>query len=875
MKMAWRSVRGWVPAALAGFALAGGTPWSVLELTAGDVIVRTYETPEGRTIGSASLPLELDVGVRQNVRHVVLLDTSASQIGEHRQMAVKVLDNFLSSLPETDEVAVLAYDVQTVTLTDWTSPRTASAQVKTALQDRFPAGAANLGKALESARDLLPKGTEGSVLIIGDGMSTAHLFEPAELQSLTASFRERQVPIHSFAVGSKTDLRLLGILGEETGGFVARDEWSQGSLTAEEMGKMLARASQLEVFYPTRIEVSSGVELSPNRPLPMRTDRETVYLLNGAVQKGMEISLTGNLNGQSQNVKYDLPEITRNKGNTFLGSIWTDAKATDGLAIGLAGDWMVNFAHQNFEDQIQLLSAEGQKALRDGEKQQAEQIGTMLQKFDPQNPRGEALIQEARSERPMLAQLPEAGGFDGPNPDDSIPAVPAPGTAVPEHLIPREAPVASDNIINYEALREAKGQKLQREVEVLIDRAYNLVENSLGAQAEETLNRARATIKSASDVPPDLAQNLLRRVNSILQDVRSRRAMFDARQLELQRRQAELEVTTRLIDYAAERDLALEQMVDRIRALMVDAYRGNPEAFESAEAQARVVLSDFPGSAIGNAEVVMTEAAGQVDKAARLRALRADKLLETLYQVELSHVPFPDEPPIVYPPAEVWWAMTKQRQKWKSVDLRTNSPNEEKIYAELDKQTSVEFPGTRLQDALTFISQQHGIPIRLDMRALDEESLTGEEEIQLVMSGIKLRNALKLMLENVGGVQLTYVVEDEVMKITTQTAADDLDLYGQTRVYPVGDLVVPPNALGGMGGMMGGMGGGMMGGMGGGMGGMGGGMGGMGGMGGGMMGGGGNFFSIPATPPAVNALDSELQKLPAADVDAPKKKPLS
>ncbi len=72
------------------------------------------------------------------------------------------------------------------------------------------------------------------------------------------------------------------------------------------------------------------------------------------------------------------------------------------------------------------------------------------------------------------------------------------------------------------------------------------------------------------------------------------------------------------------------------------------------------------------------------------------------------------------------------------------------------------------------------------------------------------------------------------MKITTSTKAGE---KLQTRVYPVGDLVIPiitPRAgMGGMG-MMGGMGRGM--GMGGGMGGMGmGGMGmGMGGMGMGM-----------------------------------------
>jgi len=877
-KYSWLSVRDWFPVALTGLALAGAG-WVSQPSLAGDTVTRTYQTPEGRHLASVSLKLNLPVSQRQDVHHVILLDTSASQMGEHRQMASAVLNHFLNALPSGDRVTVLAYDVQVAPLTaDWSAPAVAEQEAMRNLASRFPAGSSNLQVALEAATELLPSAQAGSILIIGDGMSTAHLFQPDELKTLTGTLREREIPIHSFAVGSKTDVRLLGILAEETGGYVAQDEWSQTSLSAEKLGRILAQASHQQVYYPEHVTVDGeGIEISPARALPMRADRETVYLLNGAISPETRLSISGQLNGQPANLKYDVAETTRDQGNTFLSRFWNDAKSSDGVAIGLAGEWMVDYAHQAYEDQITLLSAEGQKALRDGSLQQAEQIGTLLQKVDPQNQIGETLVRKARAGGVLVAQLPAAGPA-GSAPDEQIPQTPVPGSPVPgvtngtaptpmppipqapaaADLQDREGPVPTGNITNYEALVQAKGQKLQREVEVQIGRANQLVDHALGAQAEDLLNRARATIKSATDVPADLANNLLRRVNSSLQDVRSKRAMYDARIQEQQRRLAELEVSGRLIDYAIERDLKLEQMVDRIRSLMNDAFRGNPEAFESAEAQARVVLSDYPGSAVGIATVTMTEAAGQVDKAARLRSLRADRLLETLHQVELSHVPFPDEPPVVYPPAEVWWALTKMRQKWKSVDLKSNSPNEEKIYKALDQITSVEFPNTPLKSAIQYISQQHGIPIIMDARALEDESLTGEEEITLVLSGIKLKSALKLMLENVGGVALTYIIEDEVMKITSQTAADE---KMQTRVYPVADLVIPVMPLGG--GMMGGMGGGMMGGMGGGMmGGMGGGMGGMGGMGGGMggMGGmGGGFFSVPATP--VSSVNSSVNSV--------------
>ena len=141
--------------------------------------------------------------------------------------------------------------------------------------------------------------------------------------------------------------------------------------------------------------------------------------------------------------------------------------------------------------------------------------------------------------------------------------------------------------------------------------------------------------------------------------------------------------------------------------------------------------------------------------------------------------------------------------------------------------TTVEFLDLPLEDAITFLKEYHNINIYIDKPTLTDEGVAIDQPVTLKLAGVTFRSVLKLLLEPV---QLTYVIEDEVMKITTSAKAGE---KLQTRVYPVGDLVIPiitPRAGGGGMGMMGGgMGGGMMGGMGGGMGGMGGGMGGMGG----------------------------------------------
>jgi hypothetical protein len=288
----------------------------------------------------------------------------------------------------------------------------------------------------------------------------------------------------------------------------------------------------------------------------------------------------------------------------------------------------------------------------------------------------------------------------------------------------------------------------------------------------------------------------------------------------------------------------LTELIDQVRALLVQAAHGDDNAYEQAESVAREAIHLNPGNGPATQALYNSEAGGQLNKAYRLRNLRADRFLEALYLVELAHVPFPDEPPIEWPNAQVWRALTERRKKWAQTDMRQESATERRISDALDHTVDFNIDPEPLKDAIDFLAQRYQIPIILDAKALEDASIDTSTEVKLPYSGMKLRNMLKLLLEQLP-TPLTYVIEDEVMKITTVEKANE---KLQIRMYPVGDLVYGPDqlkALSRMGGGMG-MGAGGGGGAGGGMG--GGGMGG-GGMGGGGMGGGGmggGQFSVPA-----------------------------
>ncbi len=122
------------------------------------------------------------------------------------------------------------------------------------------------------------------------------------------------------------------------------------------------------------------------------------------------------------------------------------------------------------------------------------------------------------------------------------------------------------------------------------------------------------------------------------------------------------------------------------------------------------------------------------------------------------------------PPAEFFPPLTK---------------SEEKILAELDKPTVVDFTETSLQAVMDFLQDHHGIEIQLDHKALDDAAVGSDTPITRHLRGTTLRSALRLMLDNL---DLAFDVHDDVLQITTKERAEATLC---TRTYPVEDLVEP------------------------------------------------------------------------------------
>ena len=128
-------------------------------------------------------------------------------------------------------------------------------------------------------------------------------------------------------------------------------------------------------------------------------------------------------------------------------------------------------------------------------------------------------------------------------------------------------------------------------------------------------------------------------------------------------------------------------------------------------------------------------------------------------------------------------AATKSGKAARAVEfLPRPTPDEEKIIAALEKPTTLEFLELPLDDAFQFLKEYHGIPIYVEKSAFKDAEVPLDSMATIKLKGVRFESALKLLLQPF---PLDYLVEDDVLKITSKTMAQKRLM---TRTYPVADL---------------------------------------------------------------------------------------
>lgn len=160
-----------------------------------------------------------------------------------------------------------------------------------------------------------------------------------------------------------------------------------------------------------------------------------------------------------------------------------------------------------------------------------------------------------------------------------------------------------------------------------------------------------------------------------------------------------------------------------------------------------------------------------------------------MQSVDESSTPFDDRNPIVFGDPKRWDELTRRRLRMLERTNRRLSTDEQQIEKALSTRVSVNLKGVPLSEALKTLCDIANIPVFLDPQGIQVEGIASDQPVTLELpKEIPLRSALNIILQPL---RLNYVIEDDVLKITSQ-GARNAKVYAET--YNVADLVIPiPN----------------------------------------------------------------------------------
>jgi hypothetical protein len=862
----------------------------------------TYENAAGETSFALSLSPQVDEHRELASDIVIYIDTSASQTGVFKADSITTLEAMLQKLSKDDRVKLVAIDVDPVELSDgFVSVDSESIKVAIEkLRQRVPLGTTDLGAMIEHAARQFesPQEKNRNAVYIGDGVSRDRFLHSPRFTTLIGRLAEQRISFSSFAIGPERDIETLSAIANNTGGNIFVDSDQPESMVLGASG--LADTIHGIVFWPTKCDFTEDVaEVYPASIPPLRTDRDTIVVGTLHDRGDITVKMEGEINGQPATMNWPISAEPSNADFAFLPKLIELARKNRGMTLPTVGSSGLREMARVIVDGSNELAALGSQALATGNLKSARVLAEAAMSNDPNNTIAELLVKAAeraqQDENPFgtdeettesqeaeelnsedlkeveSAPQTQEGAGEELSPDSVAPAhEPLPNQQQPPERMPSVIEDQSLRLINppsaqldeFERLRQSTAESSQQIILTEEDR-LKVLSQRLRARVQYELQKVRQLMIDSPGEALELAKDVLDIVvqtPEIDESTRSElRNSLESALMSARRRKLEYDEARALADRnaaaAAEIRLELDQYVDRENeiAALINRFdslmeEGNHDAALEVTILAHEMAPDNPAvvAAYESASI-----ATYYDLETQLIRLRRESFLASLYQVERSATPLSGVPPMIFPPADEWLRKRALRDKFQDVRL-AGSENDEKILRQLNENADFEFDETPFLEVMEELRDKHQINVILDASARDD-ALTEDTPITFNVQGIRLKNALRLMLKEHNA---TYIVRDEVMLIISLDSASDPEFF-VTNVYNVGDLVAPrfPIGGGGVGGGGGGFGGGGQGG-----GGFGGGGQGGGGFGGGFGGGGagGGLFCVQdtettAVPTAINS----------------------
>jgi len=443
------------------------------------------------------------------------------------------------------------------------------------------------------------------------------------------------------------------------------------------------------------------------------------------------------------------------------------------------------------------------------------------------------MLANAEQPTPAAASGPVPSRYGTPTPaqplDDANPDASAPGPSIGEALFQQgeAALTAHDTAKAMEYFRQAAkyndqldpitAQRLQDHLQMLsvphggspapsmLDEAA-AAQRNLYQQVAVDVAYQESQAKALRETDPKGALALLEQTRQKVENAGLEPATRDRLLARLDRSLAEtqkyIEENRARIDLD-ERNQRTRQQIERERqmkldvqeklALLVEEFNQlmDEERFPEAEVVAKRAADLDPENPLARQLVLNAKFASRIVSNRQLQEKRENGFWAGLDSVEFAAIPFDDRIPMVFPDAKDWRELTGIRGKWLREGGRRRTERELEIEQKLKTPVLLEFENAPLSQVMDYLARMAAVNLHLDPQGLAQEGVTSDDPVTIDLSQeISLESALHLILEPR---HLTYVIKDEVLKITSE---ENREGQLEKRVYYVGDLVVPiPNFM--------------------------------------------------------------------------------
>ncbi|HEY2881766.1 MAG TPA: hypothetical protein VGJ15_05020, partial [Pirellulales bacterium] len=323
-------------------------------------------------------------------------------------------------------------------------------------------------------------------------------------------------------------------------------------------------------------------------------------------------------------------------------------------------------------------------------------------------------------------------------------------------------------------------QALARQVSAEVTRQQGLARDMRERQPKQALNtlqRTREMVANVSGLETPARDQLLRRLDASIKDM----------QLYVDKNapSIELEEQNKKIEKEVNDNRKQKVVVQEKLAYVVNDFNKAIEEQRWTDAQVlakRAAELDPENPVVTQltimAKFVSRNAINQQTVDAKERGVWG-----ALQEVDESSVPFVGE--IRMPDAKKWKQLSDSPFRRQREGQMRRSPKEQEIEQRLNTPVSLKYENRPLTEVIDNLSKIVQVNTFIDPEGLKSEGVAPSTPVTIDLSqDISLKSALKLILEPL---HLTYIIKDEVLKITSEDAK-----HGQRYqvTYPVGDLVI-------------------------------------------------------------------------------------